>query len=592
MALNLTTEMQTLRAQWQAAWPDALATWSRFTRLQEPRFCISREQEKQEGLTGSFAMIRLDDHAVVISLKQIQESGLNDFALPILAHEIGHHILCPGDLGDHARTLARMRYALPTKEIHAPMIANLYTDLLINDRLQKQNNLPMDAIYRVLESRKSEVETSQLWTFYLRTYEVLWSLPKGDLAHGTWSDSLEADAVLGARVVRSYAKDWLRGSGRFAALCLTYLMNDDNSAEQNAVKVWLDAAGAMTNGDAIPDGLCEMDDDEIESARHPAFDEQLSGIRNQVVPQENVLSPQDSQGTIGTGTDPQSSTRYRDVGEYIDILRSLGVKLSDHEIAIRYYRERALPHLIRFPVRMKPQASEPSPEGIEAWEAGEPLQQIDWLQTTLNNPFVIPGYTTVQRIYGDSPGSDPQREADDLYLGIDCSGSMPNPQQQLSFPVLAATIMALSALRAGARVMAVLSGDPGPMVSSGDFVRDEHRVLETLTGYLGTGYAFGVHHMAGTFETRDKARPAHIVLVTDADLFHMMDEGKPVDNWTRAHNSLLRAGKGTCALNIDEAQHKERVARLRADGWRVHSVRDWNELMEFARNFSRENYEK
>ena len=587
------SDLKNLREKWQAAWPDALAAWSHYTRLQEPRFCLNVQDEKREGLVGSFAMIRLDDHAVVISLKQIEEDGLDDFSLPILAHEIGHHILCPGDLGDHARTLARMRRALPTKEIHAPMIANLYTDLLINDRLQKQNNLPMDNIYRVLESRKNAPESSQLWTFYLRTYEVLWSLPKGDLASGNWSDSLEADAVLGARVVRSYAKDWLRGSGRFAALCLTYLMNDDNSAEQKAVAIWLDAAGAMTNGDSVPDGLSEMDDDEIEGARHPAFDETLSGIRNEIVPQESLKKPEDSDGTIGTGSDPKSSTgKYRDVGEYIDILRSMGVKLSDHEIAIRYYRERALPHLIRFPVRLKPQASEPSPEGTEAWEAGEPLQQIDWLQTTLNNPFVIPGYTTVQRIYGDAPGQESQLEAYDLFLGIDCSGSMPNPQQEFSFPVLAATIMALSALRAGARVMAILSGDPGPHVSSGDFVRDEHRVLETLTGYLGSGYAFGVHHMTAAFATRDKTRPAHIVLVTDADLFRMMDEGKPVDNWTSSRQALIKAGKGTCALNIDETSYTERVARLRADGWRVHSVRNWDELLDFARNFSRENYEK
>lgn len=596
-------EFSDLKAQWQAAWPDALALWSRFTRLQTPRFCTSREQEKQEGIAGSFAMIRLSDHVVVISLAQIAENGLHDFALPILAHEIGHHIFCPGDLGDHARTMARMRHALPTKENFAPLVANLYTDLLINDRLQTQHGLPMDEVYRVLEARKTS-EESQLWTFYLRTYEILWSLPKGDLARGSWSATLEADAVLGARVVRSYAKDWLRGSGRFAALCLTYLMHDDDSSSQKAVKIWLDASGALGGDGQIPDGLTQMDDDEIEGARHPAFDENLSGVK-ETVPQENAIAPVDQGGSDGTGSDngAVSSTRYREIGEYIEVLRAVGVTLSDHEIAIRYYRERAVPHLIRFPARVVPQSREMSPEGVEAWEIGDTLESLDLLESTFRNPQIVPGYTTVKRTFGEVAGGEAQREIDDLYLGIDCSGSMPNPQQQLSFPVLAAVVMAISALRAGARVMAVLSGDPGPQVSTEGFLRDEHRVLEVLTGYLGSGYAFGVHRMTDTFEARDNIsknrRNAHIVLVTDADLFRMMDTSDgdhkaapPHDLWSRARHALQLAGKGTAVLNIDETQYVERVARLRNDGWRVHSVRNWDELLDFARNFSRENYEK
>ena len=40
----------------------------------------------------------------------------------------------------------------------------------------------------------------------------------------------------------------------------------------------------------------------------------------------------------------------------------------------------------------------------------------------------------------------------DLDLYVDCSGSMPNPQVNVSYLTLAGAIVALSALRAGARV--------------------------------------------------------------------------------------------------------------------------------------------
>ena len=61
--------------------------------------------------------------------------------------------------------------------------------------------------------------------------------------------------------------------------------------------------------------------------------------------------------------------------------------------------------------------------------------------------------------------------------------------------------MVLSALRAGARVKVVLSGEPGQSVSTEGFVRDPEICLRTLTNYLGTGYAFGIHRLAETFYT-------------------------------------------------------------------------------------------
>src|SRR5204863_160347 len=83
--------------------PRALALWSKFTRLSEPRWCFSDAEAEKEGLTESFAMIRLNDQAVVINLAQIEAAHLERFALEILAHEIGHHVYAPADLTDNAR---------------------------------------------------------------------------------------------------------------------------------------------------------------------------------------------------------------------------------------------------------------------------------------------------------------------------------------------------------------------------------------------------------------------------------------------------------------------------------------------------------
>src|SRR5580693_8263146 len=65
--------LEELKAAWLAKWPDAIKAWSPYIKLSEPTWCYSESDEKREGLTGSFAMIRLVDHRVVISLRQIAE---------------------------------------------------------------------------------------------------------------------------------------------------------------------------------------------------------------------------------------------------------------------------------------------------------------------------------------------------------------------------------------------------------------------------------------------------------------------------------------------------------------------------------------
>ena len=101
MILGKSKAAQNILESWRARWQEALAVWSRFTKLAEPRWCLNTADEKEEQLAGSFAMIRLKDHAVVISLRQVAELGLEEYAVEILAHEIGHHVYAPADLRDN-----------------------------------------------------------------------------------------------------------------------------------------------------------------------------------------------------------------------------------------------------------------------------------------------------------------------------------------------------------------------------------------------------------------------------------------------------------------------------------------------------------
>lgn len=562
---------------WQAGWETALRHWSRFTQLMQPRWCLTTDDEAQEGMGDSFAMIRHMDHAVVISLRKVKEAGVEPFAVEILAHEIGHHVYCPANLTDHGRMLARMKHALPYHEDKAPFVANLYADLLINDRLQRQQSLRMAEVYQALGNTSDD----RLWQCYMRTYEVLWGLMRGTLS-GKLDDQIEADARLAARLVRVYSKYWLDGAGRFAALCLPYFLDENQDGTSVPMQGWFDLGKTGQNG--FPDGLTEIDAAETEGALHPSLDPALNGGAQ---PKPEAIKPEDQLGG------QKKIDRYRGIVEYGDLLRSMGVLADEQEIAIRYYRERARPHLIAFPSVRQPKITEKLPEGYQRWQWGTPLSEIDWMKSVMTSPLVVPGLTTMQRVRGEVVGHDPEKQPIDLYIGIDCSGSMPNPRRQISYPTLAATIMGLSAMRARARVMACLSGEPGSSVATEDFVRDERAMLELLTGYLGTGYAFGIHRLAPVFQDRKpQDRPCHLLVITDQDIFSMLDsQENGRSGWEVAEMARKNARAGaTFVLHMPYGWRDNDVDKLRKIGWDVYRLYDWAELVDFARDFSHQLY--
>jgi hypothetical protein len=581
--LSRSPSLLTLHDYWASKWPQALALWSKFTRLSEPRWCFSDAEAEKEGLTESFAMIRLNDQAVVVNLALIESMHLERFALEILAHEIGHHVYAPADLTDNARMIARMRWGLPTKEHLAPFISNLYTDLLINDRLQRSGGLSEAGVYQALVSESSD----PLWTLYMRIYEILWSLQSGTLTHGKLTDELEGDAHLGARLIRSYARDWLDGAGKFAALCLPYLLENEGQAMQQLLKRWRDMQNAGAGARSVPQGLTEMDQDERESATHPALDPELSGI-----PRQGQAGPPKDLGVQGG-----SRGQYREPFEYGEILKALGLDLSPLEAAVRYYRERAAPHLVRFPERVRPESTEPLPEGLEPWDIGSPLEDADWTESVMISPRIIPGLTTVQRVWGTVEGTQPRKEPLDLDLYVDSSGSMPNPQSTVSYLTLAGAIIALSALRAGARVQATLWSGARQFQSTPGFVNNEHAILQVLTGFIGGSTAFPLHVLRDTYQHRKPGdRPVHILIISDDGVTTMFDKDEQGNSgWDISRGALAKArGGGTMVLNLrtDWRQNAD-LARANAEqGWQIHVVRNWEDLLAFAKWFSQIKYQQ
>ena len=570
---------------WRDAWPAALAAWSRFTRLRDPRLCATSVEAAEDGLQGAFAMIRLVDKSIVIDLEAIGRLDLDDHAAAILAHEIGHHVLAPATATDSFRLIARLRRALPTLERHAPMVANLYTDLLINDRLQRQAGQDIAGVYARMNAREPGPR-SRLWTLYMGIYEALWGLEKGSLGGPRDDAAVEGDAWLGARLIRVYARDWMHAGGRFASLVLPYLAEDvDKDA---ALRRLHDTRAAAAGAD--PSGAQTVEADEADGALHPSRDPRVTGDDAVVeAPGEPAAA---TPGRPGAG-------QAREPFDYGEILRAAGLDLSDEEIAVRYYRERALPLLVPFPTQPSPASEEPQLEGVEPWALGDPLDDIDWLSTVAQSPVVIPGVTTVRRAYGREPGAKRRPEPIDLDLYVDSSGSMPDPRRATSFLTLAGAVIALSALKAGARVQATLWSGKRQWMGTEGFVRDEAAILRILVGYFGGATAFPIHRLRDTYARRtSRDRPVHILQISDDGITTMFDaDERGNSGWDVAAAALAKGRAGaTMALNLGswitpDSEVGRALERARSEqGWDVHSIAQMDDLVAFAQGFSRRRY--
>lgn len=582
-----------LAAQWAAAWPEALAAWSPYTRLRPPLLLASSKAAQAEGLTGSFAMIRLVDQTVVIDLEQVRGLGLEAYAVEVLAHEIGHHVYAPASVTEHTRSLARMLPALPSVHQHAPLIANLYTDLLINDRLQRSAGLRMAELMSKVVAGNRDGGGSKLWTLYLRIYELLWGLEPGQLTgKAPLPPELDTDARLAARLVRHYSRHWLDGIGSFALLVLPLLMEDQNA--QKAFAALMDTRHAGLGGQA--DGLTEIEADERREIRHPGADPELIGIG------EEAGAKGEAAGTPEAASRPASG-QARDPFQYGELLRLAGIAVDPASAAIRYYRERAQPHLVPFPSLPGATGEDPLPEGIDPWEPGEPLERIDWQASLALSPRPIPGLTTVQRQIGTQPGTEATRRPLDLDLYVDSSGSMPDPRSALSWPALAGAVICLSALRAGAAVQVTLWSGRDQATTTPGFVRSADQCLAVLVGYYGGATQFPLPTLRDTHTARVKlGRPTHILVVSDDGASTMFDS--PDERGTGGFEVCARAlaqagGGGTLALNImgDWERYAARypawqwLRRARDEqGWAIHPVATLPDLLAFARAFARRHY--
>ncbi len=545
---------------WKSQWNDALSLWSDYVKLSQPKFVNDKD-------SGSFASIRLTDHQVILSMPEIQKYKLEDYGLEIMGHEIGHHIYCPGDLTDQGRLVYIIQTAMPRYEHLASMIVNIYEDLFINDRLKRQHNLRMEEVYQKIGGQEEK-----FWNFCMRTYEILWALPSDTLTKGNIENYIHSDAMLVNRIVRNFSNDWLRGAFDFGTICYPYFINNANESYLSKLTIFHDTKD-IGEGAEVPSGITDI---EIES--------ELGDLTGSTKGKKSEIGPS---GEIK----PKPSLSP---SQYSTICEALGIKASLSELAYKYYKEKALPFLVSFPSLITPGAPEPLLEGTDLWDTGSPIENINWIESLMKSPVVIPGYTTVESIYGEMPSYEVESNPIDLDLFVDCSGSMPNPQTEISYLTLAGAIIALSALRVGSKVRATLWSGENEYFTTEHFTKNEKSIMEILTGFIGGGTCFPLGLLKSEYENRPPSkRKTHILIISDEGIDTMYSQSFEKDTREFVKSMLNAAGGGgSMVLNLYSEKLNAEIQHMKDSGWSIYRISNWEGLIDFSKNFVKRTYER
>ena len=485
-------------------WNDLLSFWNN-PRLNNPIY----SEEFDE-----IAWFDFRDHQTRVNKKNLEEMIGERHKEIILCHEIGHHVLIPHSQG-FALSLINEAYKATKSAEKAKLIENLFDDIIVNtfiarksiDRKQQLVEAYQDLLAYKASTQKKGVE--KLFDVYMRVYEILWQLNPGTL--GKHNSGFEQDAQEIASIINHQIfnySTWPNKIRKFSKIIEKYIEEDHLN---NSYRLIFDKT-KMKKDQAIR-----------EAARKIPFKE-LKALA----------------GMLGLGT-PQ-------------------------EIVKNIYEGMADQYKILFP-KVKTMSGEEQPFTPTIWTPEDPLEKLDFFGTIVKQGIIIPEVTTQQWIYERGINFHIEDGYPDLLIVLDTSGSMKNPNEDISYAHLSALVACNSALGLGSKVSVI---NFSSNVIKTIYTRDREILHDPIFKYQEGGTCIPGSDIYDIVMSNSNRQ--HILVITDAGISNLATEGQLLIQ------ALQKAGSGTLFL-VGGSNDSEEVKTFRNIGYKVESMNSEQDLL-------------
>jgi hypothetical protein len=324
-----------------------------------------------------------------------------DYFYTICLHEVSHYQIIPYDGLMHAKLLRAAM--VHVNQNYAPIIVNLFADLIIDTKLYKKYpSLISWEIKTTYDYVKSKGKMSNFSKFLFRAYEKMWNI---DLLN---DDTLKEMDFLTDKVSKVILKDfedesfWEKKTSLIAR-SLKNLIEDTFAVIGKGVICDKGNEKRRSPGGAfieVPQDVLEVMDNPLESKNTDKLEE---GHEDELREKAEEFA--------------------KDVpfSEFGGPARQAGILLDGYPLAT-WYRGLAK-NLIEIKIFEEKPGGQ-IPVYPEVWRIGDPIEDLDVVQTLLNSPVIIPNITTRKWGYKEGPGHLVEKEIPDLLIVLDSSGSM------------------------------------------------------------------------------------------------------------------------------------------------------------------------
>ncbi len=446
------------------------------------------------------------------------------FLRSVCHHELQHYLVCPYDTVTSGMMFSRARRHV--NDATAMFACNLFADLIVDSLLLKRfPRLTHDRILASIHDSAMRGEMhSDLWLLIVSCYRSMWGFPVPPSVKIAPEIYESADAIVDIiKKYRDKEQRWPNAVEKIAKI----------------LAKWQPPAGEELAGTGV--GIESRDADEFDKDRD---DERV------------VMFPLDVDAVMGSPVEVRngdvarrcmSASPDRDMDEELERLaidiEARGGTLEDLRAVLvllgagtrgrdwtRFWYRAKVRHLIRFDIHER-RPSGATPLTPQLWRLGDPIEELDIVQSLQAFPVLIPNMSTRQWLRVESFSTVESVSPPDLLLVIDSSGSMTWSMSRtaLSGEYHLALISALGAMNfafsRGCRVAAI-NFSVGSRISK--WTRDRRKIEDTLLSYEGGGTIMPVDDVVRMCE--EAKRPVLVLMITDAE----------IDNWSEIISAVKK----------------------------------------------------